>query len=84
LARAYIRKAPILLLDEPAQALDADADEALMNVIRNARGKTTVLMTTHRPSHMRLADRLILLNGGRVAFDGPPGEFLDRKQKSAA
>ena len=84
LARAYIRKAPILLLDEPAQALDADADEALMNVIRNARGKTTVLMTTHRPSHMRLADRLILLNGGRVAFAGPPGEFLDRKQKSAA
>lgn len=84
LARAYIRKAPILLLDEPAQALDADADEALMNVIRNARGKTTVLMTTHRPSHMRLADRLILLNGGRVAFDGPPGDFLDRKQKSAA
>ncbi len=84
LARAYVRKAPILLLDEPAQALDADADEALMNVIRNARGTTTVLMTTHRPSHMRLADRLILLNGGRVAFDGPPGEFLDRKQKSAA
>ena len=84
LARAYVRKSPVLLLDEPGQALDREGDEALMRVIEQARGNTTILMTTHRPSHMRLADRLILLNAGRIAFNGPPSEFFDRQKERAA
>lgn len=83
LARAYIRRPPILLLDEPGQSLDKAGDDALMNLISSLRGEATILMTTHRPSHMSLADRLILLNEGRVAFNGPPGKYLDHLKENA-
>ena len=80
LARAYVRKAPILLLDEPAQSLDEDGDKALMASIARMRGTNTVLYVTHRPSHMRLADRLIVMGGGKIQFDGPPDQFFDQQQ----
>jgi ATP-binding cassette subfamily C protein/ATP-binding cassette subfamily C protein LapB len=41
------------------------------------RGKSTILIVTHRPSHMRIADRLIVLNGGRVQYNGEPKQALD-------
>jgi ATP-binding cassette, subfamily C, bacterial LapB len=78
LARAYVKNAPMLLLDEPAFGLDDAADEALVNKLMALKGKSTILMVTHRPSHMRLADRLVYLDQGRVALDGPPGAVLDR------
>ena len=84
LARAYLRRAPVLILDEPSQALDREGDEALMKAIKEARGNTTVLMSTHRPSHMRLADRLIVMHAGRIAFDGTPDEFFERQKEHAA
>ena len=77
LARAYVRDAPILILDEPGQTLDEDGDQALMQTIERLRGSTTVVLVTHRPSHMRLADRLILMNSGKVQYDGSPEGFLD-------
>jgi ATP-binding cassette subfamily C protein/ATP-binding cassette subfamily C protein LapB len=77
LARAYVREAPILILDEPGQALDEAGDQALMETIERLRGTTTVIIVTHRPSHMRIADRLIVMNAGKVQFDGKPEEFLD-------
>jgi ATP-binding cassette subfamily C protein/ATP-binding cassette subfamily C protein LapB len=84
LARAYVRKPPILLLDEPGQSLDSSGDAKFIDLISRLRGEATVLMTTHRPSHMRLADRLILLNEGRVVFNGSPAEYLDRLKENAA
>ncbi len=42
--------------------------------IEAVRGQTTILMTTHRPSHMRMADRVVVLENGRVTANGPPGE----------
>jgi len=84
LARAYLRKAPILLLDEPAQSLDESGDRAFMDLLRETRGKQTILMTTHRPSHMRHADRLIVLGNGRILFNGPPSAFIDKTQETAA
>ena len=83
LARAYVRQAPILILDEPAQTLDEDGDKALMASIARRRGKSTILIVTHRPSHMRLADRLVVLRAGKVQFDGPPHQFLDRPEAAA-
>ncbi|NKD87854.1 ATP-binding cassette domain-containing protein [Haematospirillum sp. 15-248] len=67
LARVLMRKdAPIVLLDEPAGGLDAAGDEALMNVIRRLQGRVTVVVVTHRPSHVRLADKLLELRDGQV------------------
>ena len=84
LARAYLRKAPLVMLDEPGQSLDEDGDRALTDMLRAFKGNQTVLMTTHRPSHMRLADRLIVLGSGRILFNGPPSVFLDQNKENAA
>lgn len=78
LARAYVKNAPILLLDEPAFGLDEAADKALTEKLLSLKGKTTILMVTHRPSHMRLADRLVYLDQGRVLLDGAPEAVLGR------
>jgi len=78
LARAYVKNAPMLLLDEPAFGLDDAADAALVDKLMSLKGKATILMVTHRPSHMRLADRLVYLDQGRVALDGAPSAVLDR------
>jgi ATP-binding cassette subfamily C protein/ATP-binding cassette subfamily C protein LapB len=84
LARAYVRESPVLILDEPVQALDEMDDRALMNLLGKLRGSTTILLVTHRPSHMRLADRLIVLDAGRVLYSGPPADYLKRQTGKAA
>lgn len=67
LARILLRRdAPIVLMDEPAGGLDYDGDTALMNVIRYLKGRATVLVVTHRPSHVRLCDKLLELRDGQV------------------
>jgi ATP-binding cassette subfamily C protein/ATP-binding cassette subfamily C protein LapB len=76
LGRAYLRIAPVLLLDEPANSLDADRDRALIAQLKRLRGRTTTLLVTHRPSHMRLADRVLVLDAGRLRFSGPASEVL--------
>jgi ATP-binding cassette subfamily C protein/ATP-binding cassette subfamily C protein LapB len=78
LARAYLRDCPILLLDEPATGLDEAGDAVLMQSLAALRGKRTVLIVTHRPSHMKLCDRVAVLDAGRVVLDGPPAEVTKR------
>jgi ABC-type multidrug transport system fused ATPase/permease subunit len=77
LARAFIKDAPIHLLDEPGRNLTHAADLALIDYLRGLRGRSTVVMVTHRPSHMRLADRLVVMRQGQVVADGNPEEILD-------
>lgn len=78
IARALLRKPPILIFDEPGQMLDERGDAAFMAAVEKLRGSSTIIIVTHRPSHMRMADRLILLKNGRVQFNGPPQEALDK------
>jgi ATP-binding cassette subfamily C protein LapB len=66
LAGALLRDAPILLLDEPVAGLDDECAKAFTDVIASRRGRCTILMATHRPSHMRLADRVLRLRDGQV------------------
>ena len=76
LARAFVKEAPIYLLDEPAQGLDDSGETGLMEKIMALRGASTVVMTTHRPSHMQVADRIIYMDRGQVVHDGPPEQVL--------
>ena len=76
LARAYVKSAPIVLMDEPANNLDLEGDEQLMRKLQSLRGRSTVLLVTHRPSHMRLADKIFYLEGGRLMLAGPPDRVL--------
>jgi len=66
LAGALLRDAPILLLDEPVAGLDDACAKAFTDVIASRRGRCTILMATHRPSHIRLADRVLRLRDGQV------------------
>jgi ATP-binding cassette, subfamily C, bacterial LapB len=78
LARCFIKAAPIFILDNPAASLDTSSELHLLNKFSALKGRATVIFTTFRPSHMRLADRVILLKDGQVALDGPPEKVLER------
>jgi ABC-type bacteriocin/lantibiotic exporter with double-glycine peptidase domain len=83
LARCFIKNAPIYLLDNPSAALDTSSERHLLRKFAELKGRATVLFTTHRPSHMRLADRVIVLKDGLIALDGPPEKVLERLSKAA-
>lgn len=78
LARAYLRNSSILLLDEPGNSLDITADKKLMAYLKKINGKITVLMVTHRPSHLSQADHIILLEQGQIALQGAPKDILEK------
>jgi ATP-binding cassette subfamily C protein LapB len=78
IARSFLIDAPIILLDEPANHLDREGDEALMRLIAKARGRSTIIMTTARPSHMRAADRVVVLQEGIVVAQGKPEQIVPR------
>ena len=76
LARAYLKNAPILLLDEPAKTLDYDGDMAFMKSLESIKGTTTILMVSHRPSHIKMADKVLVLKEGMVQNFGTPAEMF--------
>lgn len=70
IARAFLRDAPILLLDEPTAALDAEAEEAIrLTLAELAEGRTTILVA-HRLASVRRADRIVVIEAGRVVEEG--------------
>ena len=77
LARVFLKRPPIFLFDEPGNGLDFANDQVLIESIRKMKGETTILLSTHRPSHMRLADRLLWMEAGRIKRLAPVDELLD-------
>lgn len=84
LARMFVRPAPIMLLDEPGTHLDRNGDEAFMAAISAMKGKCTIVMVTERPSHLRLSDRVIVLQDGQIAGQGTPSEIIPALMAQAA
>lgn len=79
LARALYRDAPVLILDEPTAALDAKAEAELFQAYRElTRGKTSLLIT-HRLNTVRMADRILVLEGGQIVEDGSHHELLQKR-----
>jgi ATP-binding cassette subfamily C protein LapB len=83
LARCFVKHASLYLLDSPEVNLDTAGEAALMRKIANLRGASTVIFTTYRPSHMRLADRVVVFENGQIAMHGP-GPKVAEKLASAA
>jgi ATP-binding cassette subfamily B protein len=76
LARAYMRDADVLILDEPTAALDARAEYEVFNRFKElSRGKSTILIS-HRFSTVRMADRIMVLHDGRVEELGSHDELM--------
>ncbi len=70
LARAFLKDAPVLLLDEPTAHLDALTQTQIHDALRRLAHGRTVLLVAHRPSTARLADHVVVLDGGKVAQSG--------------
>lgn len=75
LARAFLKKAPILLLDEPGQTLDFEADKAFIDSLKKLKGTCTIIMVSHRPSHIKLCDKVLSMENGMVVSLGSPDEL---------
>ncbi len=67
LARAFLHDAPLMLLDEPTSNLDSLNEAVILRSIAEERGERTVLLVSHRPSTMRIADTVVSVEGGRVS-----------------
>ncbi|WP_448719933.1 ABC transporter ATP-binding protein [Microbacterium natoriense] len=76
LARAVAAKPKVLVLDDPLSALDVDTEALVEEALRHVLADTTALIVAHRPSTVALADRVALLEAGRVTAVGTHAELL--------
>jgi len=76
LARAFVRDAQILVLDEPTSALDPEAEWNVFEHIRELAQGRAVVLISHRFSTVRSADRIHILDGGRIVESGTHEELL--------
>jgi len=79
-ARAILKNAPILILDEPTSSLDAISEEIVFAALRRLRQGRTTLVIAHRLSTVRDADRILVLDGGQIAAQGKHDELLQSSQ----
>src|SRR5262249_587620 len=76
LARTLIMDTPVLVLDEPTNAMDSGSEDfVLRNLEQFIRDKTFILVT-HKPALLKLVNRLVVMEGGRVVMDGPRDAVL--------
>ncbi|NEE02537.1 thiol reductant ABC exporter subunit CydD [Phytoactinopolyspora halotolerans] len=78
LARAFLRDAPLLVLDEPTAGLDAASESVVIEATARLMAGRTVLVVAHRPAVVADADRVIRLERGRLAGDEPPDPDPDQ------
>ena len=66
LARAFLKNAPILILDEPTSSLDVHTEAAILDTIQELMKDRTTLMIAHRPSTLRNCNMILMIENGRV------------------
>jgi ATP-binding cassette, subfamily B, bacterial len=79
LARALYRDAPVLILDEPSSALDADTEFEIFNRFREIVGDRTSILISHRFTNVKLADRIIVLSNGTIEESGTHDELMKKE-----
>ncbi len=77
LARAFFRKSGVLILDEPTSALYVRTEHEVFENFRELAEGRTVFFISHRLSTARMADRILVLDNGRIAESGSHEELLD-------
>jgi len=75
IARAFLRNAPILLLDEATAALDSESEQLVQSALERLMKDRTVLVIAHRLATVQDADRVIVLEGGKIIEEGSDQEL---------
>lgn len=83
IARAFCGSADLVLLDEPGASLDNASDHRFMDQLQQLKGQHTVIMVSHRPSHIRLADRVVFLENGSVSYVGDPQTAIEKMMRAS-
>ncbi len=78
IARALLKNAPILILDEPASALDVETEDTLLEALRRLTKGRATFVIAHRLSTVRCADRIVALKDGQIVESGTHDELLAR------
>jgi ATP-binding cassette, subfamily B, bacterial len=76
IARAFLKDAPILLLDEATASLDSESEEAIREALARLMRGRTVIAIAHRLSTLRGFDRVVVLKAGKIIEDGPPDRLM--------
>jgi ATP-binding cassette subfamily B protein len=78
IARAVLVDAPVLVLDDSLSAVDTDTERKILDALRERRGRRTTIVVAHRLSTLQLADRVIVMERGRVIDSGTHAELVSR------
>ncbi|MGV2909717.1 ABC transporter ATP-binding protein, partial [Achromobacter sp. AGC25] len=83
IARALLSDAPILLVDEATAALDAENQAVIAETLARLRGKRTLVVIAHQLSTVAMADRIAVLEGGRIVEEGAPAALRENQGRYA-
>ena len=78
-ARAFLADPAVLILDEATSSLDVPSERMVQRALATVLADRTALVIAHRLSTVQIADRVLVLDNGRIVEDGPPGELIGRE-----
>jgi len=81
LARALVRDPDILILDEPTSNMDVETERVVQARLASIAAEKTLILITHRLSMLRMVDRVIVMDSGKIAMDGPRDTVLSALQQ---
>jgi ATP-binding cassette subfamily C protein LapB len=76
IARALLGDPPVIVMDEPTSSLDRQAEEGLKDALATLAAKHTIILVTHSPVLLQACQRLVVLEAGRIAAQGPPAVVI--------
>ncbi|BCQ46022.1 hypothetical protein ERHA55_35490 [Erwinia rhapontici] len=84
LSRMILRQPQVVLMDEPTASMDEQLEEHVISQMKGWLSGRTLILVTHRPALLKMVDRIIVMDNGRVIADGPKDDILKRATAQTA